>query len=43
MDHRLVERLGLKSSLSEYKVPREDLSKIADGKEEAVRILESIY
>ncbi|KAJ6627357.1 alcohol dehydrogenase IV [Mycena sp. CBHHK59/15] len=40
----LVEKLGLKSTLSEYKVPREDLSRIAAGEpDEVVELLASIY
>ncbi|KAJ7666534.1 hypothetical protein B0H17DRAFT_1089595 [Mycena rosella] len=39
----LVEQLGLKSTLSEYKVPREDLAKIAQGNEDVVELLNGIY
>ncbi|KAJ7499415.1 iron-containing alcohol dehydrogenase [Mycena latifolia] len=39
----LVEKLGLKSTLSEYSVPREDLPKIAQGKEDVVALLGGIY
>ncbi|KAJ6567367.1 alcohol dehydrogenase IV [Mycena vulgaris] len=39
----LVERLGLKSTLSEYKVPKEDLSKIAEGREDVIELLNGIY
>lgn len=50
---RLVEELGLKSALTEYKVPREDLPKIAEKAlgtvptdplhERTVKLLESLY
>ncbi|KAJ7638386.1 alcohol dehydrogenase IV [Roridomyces roridus] len=39
----LVETLGLKSTLSEYKVPREDFVKLAQGQEEVVELLNGIY
>ncbi|KAJ6602415.1 alcohol dehydrogenase IV [Mycena vulgaris] len=39
----LVQRLGLKSTLSEYKVPKEDLAKIAQGREDLVELLNGIY
>ncbi|KAJ6510283.1 alcohol dehydrogenase IV [Mycena vitilis] len=39
----LVEQLGLKSTLSEYKVPREDFSAIAQGSEDLVELLNGIY
>ncbi|KAJ7929121.1 alcohol dehydrogenase IV [Mycena leptocephala] len=39
----LVEKLGLKSSLSEYKVPREDFTKLAQGSEDLVQLLNGIY
>ncbi|KAJ7499414.1 iron-containing alcohol dehydrogenase [Mycena latifolia] len=39
----LVEKLGLKSTLSEYGVPRQDLPKIAQGREDVVMLLEGIY
>ncbi|KAJ7163809.1 alcohol dehydrogenase IV [Mycena crocata] len=39
----LVEKLGLKSTLSEYKVPKEDFSKIAQGNEDVVALLNGIY
>ncbi|KAF7331652.1 ATP-dependent DNA helicase PIF1 [Mycena kentingensis (nom. inval.)] len=42
----LVERLGLKSTLSEYKVPKEDFPKLADkvgGGDEVIDMLNSIY
>ncbi|KAJ7667569.1 alcohol dehydrogenase IV [Mycena polygramma] len=39
----LVEQLGLKSTLSEYKVPREDFSAIAQGSEDLIELLNKIY
>ncbi|KAJ7087284.1 iron-containing alcohol dehydrogenase [Mycena belliarum] len=39
----LVEKLGLKTTLSEYKIPRGDLPKLAQDKEDVVKLLESIY
>ncbi|KAJ7477215.1 alcohol dehydrogenase IV [Mycena galericulata] len=39
----LVEKLGLKSSLTEYNVPREDLPKLAQGREPIVELLYGLY
>ncbi|KAF8211613.1 alcohol dehydrogenase IV [Mycena galopus ATCC 62051] len=39
----LVEQLGLKSTLSEYKVPREDFDKLAQGNDDVVKLLNGIY
>ncbi|KAJ7896003.1 alcohol dehydrogenase IV [Mycena olivaceomarginata] len=39
----LVEQLGLKSSLREYKVPKEDFKRLADGSDDLVEVLDSIY
>ncbi|KAJ6510287.1 alcohol dehydrogenase IV [Mycena vitilis] len=39
----LVEQLGLKSTLSEYKVPREDFSTLAQGSEDVLEVLNGIY
>ncbi|KAJ6543863.1 alcohol dehydrogenase IV [Mycena capillaripes] len=39
----LVEKLGLKSTLSEYKVPREDFDKLAQGSDDLVELLNGIY
>ncbi|KAF7354892.1 Alcohol dehydrogenase IV [Mycena sanguinolenta] len=40
---RLVEQLGLKSTLSGYNVPREDFSKLAQGNDDLVELLNGIY
>ncbi|KAJ7067863.1 alcohol dehydrogenase IV [Mycena amicta] len=39
----LVENLGLKSTLSEYKVPKENIAKIAQGNEDVIALLNGIY
>lgn len=50
--HRLVDDLGLHSTLTQYKVPKEDVPKIAEkalGKKDdplfpkAVKLLENLY
>jgi len=39
----LVEQLGLKSTLSEYKVPKEDFAKLSQGDNDLVELLNGIY
>ncbi|KAJ7179546.1 alcohol dehydrogenase IV [Mycena filopes] len=39
----LVVQLGVKSSLSEYKVPREDFAALSQGNEDLVELLNGIY
>ncbi|KAJ7767391.1 iron-containing alcohol dehydrogenase [Mycena maculata] len=39
----LVENLGLKSTLGEYNVPREDLPKLCQGREPIVQLLNGLY
>jgi hypothetical protein len=39
----LVEQLGLTSSLSEYKVPKEDFQRLAEDSDDLVEVLNSIY
>ncbi|KAJ7367827.1 alcohol dehydrogenase IV [Mycena albidolilacea] len=39
----LIEKLGLTSSLSEYKVPKEDFQRLAEDEDDLVEVLNSIY
>ncbi|KAK7061312.1 alcohol dehydrogenase IV [Favolaschia claudopus] len=39
----LVERLELKSTLREYNVPKEDLTKLAQGSDDAMEVLNGIF
>ncbi|KAF7330835.1 Alcohol dehydrogenase IV [Mycena venus] len=39
----LVEQLGLKSTLSEYKVPREDFDRLSEGDDDLLQLLDGIY